>query len=139
MTWPKRLAWPLLFYLNMCMGIYKWTIKSWKFCFFQQHCSFRMYNLKRKIKIGIPWQNINVRCHLGFWPFLEWPTILSQWQKLSLAFFSGPNAFSPPLNFLPYTRLKFAPVSNIARICGEKPPSIHLIPWMQFRGGLSDW
>ena len=44
----------------------------------------------------------------------------------------GPNAFSPPLNFLPYTRLKFTPVSNIARICGEEPPSIH----MQFRGGL---
>ena len=29
-------------------------------------------------------------------------------------------------------------VSNIARICEEKPPSIHLIPWVQFRGGLSD-
>ena len=54
-------------------------------------------------------------------------------QHVSLAFFSRPNAFSPPLNFLSYTRLKFAPVSNIARICGEEPPCIHLIPWMQFR------
>ena len=37
-----------------------------------------------------------------------------------------------------YTRLESAPVSNIARNSGEEPPSIHLILWMQFRGGLSD-
>ena len=56
------------------------------------------------------------RCHLGFWPFLEWPYNLCQkLQHVSFAFFCEPNAFSPPLNFLPYTRLKFAPVSNIAR------------------------
>ena len=29
--------------------------------------------------------------------------------------------------FMKYTRLQFAPVLNIARICGEEPPSI---PWM---------
>ena len=47
-----------------------------------------------------------------------------------LCFLFRSKRFFTPFNFLPYKRLKFAPVSNIARICGKEPPSIHLILWM---------
>ena len=56
--------------------------------------------------------------------------------KLSFLFLT--KRFSTPTPYLRYTRLKFTHVSNIARICGEEPPSILLISWVQFRGRLSD-
>ena len=51
--------------------------------------------------------------------------------KLGLLFRS--RRYFTPSSLLTLYRLKFAPVSNMALICEEGPPSILLPHWMQFR------
>ena len=48
---------------------------------------------------------------------LSWNLHITSVAKVSLVFFSEPEAFSCPLNFLPYLKLKFAPALNMACIC----------------------
>ena len=52
--------------------------------------------------------------------------------------YSGPSDFSRPCIFSPSTRPKSAHVSNTALICGEGPPNILLLAWMQFKNEPSD-
>ena len=53
--------------------------------------------------------------------------------KRMVVSYLGLDAITPPVNFLYCVRLKFVPVSNMALISGEGPPSIRLPHWMQFR------
>ena len=54
-------------------------------------------------------------------------------QNFSHVPYSGIDAILRPANFLNCIRIKFIPVSNTALIYGERPPSILLPHWMQFR------
>ena len=54
-------------------------------------------------------------------------------QRANLVSYLRLYAILLPVNFLDCIGLKFVLVSNMALICGERPPSILLLHWMQSR------
>ena len=80
---------------------------------------------------------IRFQCWASLWGLIFLEIIISQpllkLLRASLVSYLGLDAILLPVNFLHCIRLKFVPVSNMALICGEGPPSILLPHWMQFR------